>query len=132
MKRQVQSLASFSGLRIKHFRELWYSSQMPLRSCVAVAVAPSYSSDSTPSLGTSMCLRCSPKKKRKEKKRKERKIELEFSEFPDGTLDEGSSDVTAVALAAAVAWVQPLARELQHAVDVSAKEKENKYIYLQS
>ena len=70
--------------------------------------------------------------KKKEKKRKERKIELEFSEFPDGTLDEGSSDVTAVALAAAVAWVQPLARELQHAVDVSAKEKENKYIYLQS
>ena len=39
--------------------------------CVAVAVAPAgnYSSDSAPSLGTSMCHRCSPKKTKKKKKK---------------------------------------------------------------
>ena len=42
-----------------------------LRSCIAVAVATavvlanSYGSDSTPSPGTSICCRCSPKKKNK-------------------------------------------------------------------
>ena len=35
----VRSLASLSGLRICRCRELWYRSQMWLRSCVAVAVA---------------------------------------------------------------------------------------------
>ena len=46
---------------------LWCRSQMRLRSCiaVAVAVAGSCSSDLTPSLGTSICRRCSPKKKKK-------------------------------------------------------------------
>ena len=41
---------------------------MLLRSCIAVAVAEagSYSSDSTPGLGTSMCHTCGPKKKKKE------------------------------------------------------------------
>ena len=34
---------------------------------VAVTEASSYSSDSTPSLGTSMCCRCSHKKKEKKK-----------------------------------------------------------------
>ena len=29
----------FSGLRIWHCRELWYRSQMLLRSCIAVALA---------------------------------------------------------------------------------------------
>ena len=37
---------------------------------VAVAVAGSYSSDLTPSLGISICHRCSPKKQRKKKERK--------------------------------------------------------------
>ena len=40
---------------------------------MAVVQAGSCNSDLTPSLGTSMCLRCSPKKKRKKRKKKERK-----------------------------------------------------------
>ena len=46
--------------------------QMRLGSCIAVAVvwASGYSSNSTPSLGTSICHECSPKKKKKEKKEK--------------------------------------------------------------
>ena len=53
---QVQFLASISGLRIQHCCELWYRLPMWLRSCIAVAVvqASSCSSDSTPSLGTSI------------------------------------------------------------------------------
>ena len=35
----VQSLASLSGLRNQHCRELWHGPQMWLGSCVAVAVA---------------------------------------------------------------------------------------------
>ena len=51
MRTKVRPLASLSGLRI------------PLRLCaVAVPEASSDSSDSTPSLGTSICHRCSPKK----------------------------------------------------------------------
>ena len=65
------SLASLSGLRIQHGRELWCTSQIWLRSsvavAVAVAVASSCSSNWTPSLGTSICLRCSPKKRKKKK-----------------------------------------------------------------
>ena len=62
---QVPSLTSLSGLRIQHCREVWYRSQMWFGSHVAVAVAQtsSCSSDSTPSLGTSLCRRCGPKKK---------------------------------------------------------------------
>ena len=48
-----------------HCCELWCRSQMQLGSCIAVAVAvvqaSGYSSDLTPSLGTSICCRCSPK-----------------------------------------------------------------------
>ena len=60
----VRSLASLSGLRIRHDRELWCRSQRWLRSCVAVAVVQvsSCSSDSTPSLGISICLGYGPKK----------------------------------------------------------------------
>ena len=36
---QVQSLASLSGLRILHCRELWCESQTQLGSGIAVAVA---------------------------------------------------------------------------------------------
>ena len=48
-------------------RELQCRLQMQLGSCVAVAVvqASSYSSDLTPSLGTSICHGCGPKKTRK-------------------------------------------------------------------
>ena len=60
----VPSLASFSGLMIWYFCELCCRSQIQLRSCVAVAVAVagSYSSNSTPSVGTPICLWCGPKK----------------------------------------------------------------------
>ena len=58
------------GLRIWRYRELWCRLQMCLRCHVAMAViqAGSCSSDLTPSLGTSVCLRCGPKKKKKKKK----------------------------------------------------------------
>ena len=51
-------------LRIQHCCELWYSSQILLGSSIAVAVevASSCNSDSTPNLGTSICHKCSPKK----------------------------------------------------------------------
>ena len=66
MRMQVQSLALFRGLRIQHSRELWCRLQMQLRSGVSVAVmqAGGYSSNSTPSLGTSICLRYGPEKKK--------------------------------------------------------------------
>ena len=61
---RIQSLALLSGLRIRHCRELWRRSQTQLGSGVAVAVtqASSCSSNSTPSLGTSICHGCRPKK----------------------------------------------------------------------
>ena len=67
----VPSLASLSGLGAWCCCELWCGSQTWLRSgvAVAVAVAGSCSSDSTPSLGTSMCLRGGPKKKKKKKEK---------------------------------------------------------------
>ena len=63
MRMQVQSLASHSGLRTRHCRELWCRSQVQLRSCIAVAVvyAGSYSSDLTPNLGTCICYGYGPK-----------------------------------------------------------------------
>ena len=64
---QVRSLALLSGLRIRHCSGLWCGSQMWLGSpaAVAMAEASSCSSDSTPSLGTSMCQRCGSKKTKK-------------------------------------------------------------------
>ena len=61
---QVRSLALLSGLRIWHYHELQCRSQTQLRSGIAMAVAQTigYSSDLTPSLGTSICCRCGPKK----------------------------------------------------------------------
>ena len=77
MRLWVQSLASLSGLKIWHCRELWHKSQMWRRSGVAVAVVKadsySYSSDSIPSLGTSICHGCSPKKQKKSKKQNKTK-----------------------------------------------------------
>ena len=70
MKTQVRSLASLSRLRIQCCHELWCRSQMWFGSHVAVAVvqAGSYSSNSIPSLGTSICLRYGPKNTEKKKK----------------------------------------------------------------
>ena len=67
----VQSLALISGLGIWHCHELWFRSPTWLRSRVAMPVvqAGSYSSDSTPSLGTSICLGCLKRKKEKKKKK---------------------------------------------------------------
>ena len=49
---------------------LWSTLQMWLGSHMAVAVAGSCSSDLTPSLGTSICHRCCPKKKERKKKKR--------------------------------------------------------------
>ena len=64
---QVRSLASLSGLRIGHCHELRCSLQTWLGSgmAMAVAMASTCSSDWTPSLGTSVCCRFGPKKKKK-------------------------------------------------------------------
>ena len=64
MRTQVRSLASLSGLRMQHCYERWCNSQMMLRSGIAVAVvqASSHSSDSTPSLETSISHGWGPKK----------------------------------------------------------------------
>ena len=67
MRMQVQSLGFLSGLRIRSCHELWYRSQMQLRSGISVAVAKagSCSSNLTPSLETSICHGCSPKQTNK-------------------------------------------------------------------
>ena len=79
MRTQVQSLASLSGLRIQHCHELWCRSEIRLGSLIAVAVtqAGGYSSDLNPSLGTSICHRCGPKKvKRQKRKEKKERMKL--------------------------------------------------------
>ena len=60
----TDSIPGLGGLRIWHCRGLWCWSQMWLGSHIAVAVAQAgrYSCDSTPSLGTSICRGCGPKK----------------------------------------------------------------------
>ena len=64
------SIHEVSGLRIQHCHELWCRLQMRLGSRVAVVLmqAEGYSSDWTPSLGTSLCHRCGPKKDKKDQK----------------------------------------------------------------
>ena len=63
-----------SGLRIWHCRKLCCRVQTRLRSGVAVAAvkAGNYSSDWTPSLGTPICHRYSPKKTKVQEKEKNR------------------------------------------------------------
>ena len=70
MRMQVRSLALLSELRIQCCRELCRS-QTQLGSGIAVngGWASSHSSDSTPSLGTSICWKCGPKEKKKKKKK---------------------------------------------------------------
>ena len=69
MRMQVQSLALLSGLRMQHCLKLWCRSHMWLGFCITVAMVQvsSYSSDQIPSLGTSICSGCSPKKMEKKK-----------------------------------------------------------------
>ena len=66
MRMWVQTLAPLSRLRIRHCHELGCKLQTQLGSgmAVAVAVAGGQGSNSTPSLGTSTCLRCSLKKQK--------------------------------------------------------------------
>ena len=68
MRMPVQSLASPSGLRSRCCHELQCRLQTRLGSHAAVAVvqAGSYSSNSTSSLGTSICHGCGPKKTKKD------------------------------------------------------------------
>ena len=70
MRMQVRSLAFFSGLSIQTSCKLRHRLEMLLRFSVAMAVAQasSCSSDLTPNLETSICYRCSLKKKKKRKK----------------------------------------------------------------
>ena len=71
----VGSLSYLSRLRIRHCCELWHRLQMWPGSCIAGAVVQtsSYSSDSTLSLGTSICYRCSVNRKKKKKRRRRRR-----------------------------------------------------------
>ena len=61
---------------------------------VAMAVASSCRSDLTPSLGTSICHKCSPKKTKKKKKKKNRKNKVDrihrvvFKEISRDPLDK--------------------------------------------
>ena len=68
MRMQAPSRALLSGLRVWSCPELWCRWQMRIRSGVALAgvEAGSCSSNWTPSLGTSMCLRGGPRKDKKE------------------------------------------------------------------
>ena len=88
MRMQVWSLASLSGLRIRHCCELWSRSQTQLGSQVAVTVtkASSCSSDLTPSLETSICHQRSLKETKKKKKKK--RTELSYS-YISWSLDTG-------------------------------------------
>ena len=69
MRLQVQYLALLCGLRIQRCCELWCRWQTQLRSCSAVAVDCSCSSDLTPKLGTSKHHGFGPKKKKKNQRR---------------------------------------------------------------
>ena len=86
MRMQVRSLALPNGLKIWHCHELWCGLQTWLRSviAVAVAVAGSCSSYLTPSLGTSICHGCNPKKKKKEKKKTQTEERAAVQHFRQG------------------------------------------------
>ena len=77
----VQSVALLSGLTIRRCHELWCRLQSWLGSGVAmaVAVAGSCSSDLTPSLGTSICPRCGPKKQTNKKVLLQEDVHHQFS-----------------------------------------------------
>ena len=72
----VQSLAFLSGLRIWHCRDLQCRLQtwLGLPIAMAVAEAESYSSNSTPSLGTSICPKKNPNQNKTRKKKPCKKI----------------------------------------------------------
>ena len=69
---QFGSLALLHGSAIWGCCEMWCRSQTQLGSCIAVAMvqAGSWSSDLTPTLATSICHGCGPKKKQKRNKKR--------------------------------------------------------------
>ena len=69
-RKWVQSLASITGLRMQHCRELWCRSQTSLRYCVVVAVVQASSYTQTPSLGISKCCGAALNSKKKVKNKK--------------------------------------------------------------
>ena len=72
----VQSLALLSGLRIGYCHELWCSAVADLAwipSCCQRGVGQRIQLQLDPSLGTSICHGCGPKKTKKKKKKKKRK-----------------------------------------------------------
>ena len=71
---RVRSPALLSGLRIWCCLELHCRSKTQLGSGVPVVQAGSYSSDLAPSLETSICRRCGPKKRVKRKERLNKEI----------------------------------------------------------
>ena len=75
MRLQVRSLPLLSGLTIQHCCELWCRLQTRLGSRVAVVLAQAsgYSSNSTPSLGSSMCHESSPRNGKKTKQTNKQK-----------------------------------------------------------
>ena len=68
MRMWVQALALLSGLRIRHCRELWHRSHFRLRS--GSGVGQQLQLQFNPSLGTSICPRCSHIKTEGKKKKK--------------------------------------------------------------
>ena len=71
MRLRVRSLPLLSGLGIWCCRELWCR-LLGSRLAVALAQAGGYSSDLTPSLGTSICLGSSPRNSKKTKRQKKK------------------------------------------------------------
>ena len=67
MRVPVQSLALLSGLGIQRGHKLWCRSQMQLRFHIAVDVCGSCCSNWTPSLGTCICCKYSPKKRKRKR-----------------------------------------------------------------
>ena len=88
MRMQVQSLALFRGLRIHCCHELWCRLQTCLGSYLAVAVAEAsnYSSDLTPSLGTSVCGAALKRQGEKKKKKKKKSITVWLYQVDLGSL----------------------------------------------
>ena len=82
MRIQVQSLASLSCWRIRHCCKLSCRSQAQFISCIAMTMvySGSYSLDLTPSLRTSICCICGPKKTKPKKYRK-RRLDINTKKF---------------------------------------------------
>ena len=94
MRMRVRSLASLSGLRIRHCPELWCRAQMQLGSAVTMASAwaGGYNSNLTPNLGTSVGHMCGPKKpkiNKKERKEGRKKLQVEGVSCPSWSFLQG-------------------------------------------